>query len=443
MKALTTISLLSQALCAAACLTEQELRNIHGGLPTLERRQDRRTNRTNANTIPIGTGDRFKNGTVAPRGIGSQTHVNFTTVYNSVEIKSATLGLVNEFNLTYFELPHKTYENRTMYGFRVPGKRGYQVFLESGIHARERGGPDHMLNFVADLLWAKREGKGLAYGGVTYTAADVATVTEFGIVVVPLVNPDGVAFDHTTHECWRKNRNPAAVQKEEPEMSVGVDLNRNFEAVWDYHKLMANITDSFSVSDEPASQVYHGAAPLSEPEAKNIDWVFDQTPDVRWFVDLHSHATQVLYGWGHDTNQVRDRNMNMLNHTYDGKRGAVPDDPDKGYVYGEYMEQMELDKNMLVSGRVADGMLAASGRSYTAQTSVGLYPTTGAVSDQLSYRSLFDKSKKDALGITVEFGSPNRQALCDFYPTIQGHRLNMFDVGAGMMEFLLAAARFS
>ena len=46
------------------------------------------------------------------------------TFYNEAEIKSATLGLVREFNLSYFEMPFKKYENRTMYGFRVSGRRG-------------------------------------------------------------------------------------------------------------------------------------------------------------------------------------------------------------------------------------------------------------------------------------------------------------------------------
>ncbi|KAK1753753.1 putative peptidase [Echria macrotheca] len=442
MRATAFVCLLAQGLLASACLTEEELRGFRHNLPILHRRQRAQTNKTNDGTIPRGLGDRFKNGTVAPRGIGSQTGANFTSFYSMDQIQSATLGLVNEFNLTYFELPLKTFENRTMYGLKMPGKAGPTVLLQAGIHARERGGPDHLINFVADLLWAQREGTGLVYGGMSYTAQDVLTALSHGLVVLPLVNPDGVAFDHATNGCWRKNRNPASARPNDTDATTGVDLNRNFASVWDFRKEMAPISDDIlSVSDDPESEVFHGTAPLSEPEARNIDWVMDQMPDLRWMADLHSHATQILYAWGHDTNQVRDPSMNLLNRSYDGKRGAVPDDLAKGYVYAEYIEQQRLDRITILSSRVADGMLGAAGRSYTAQISVGLYPTTGVVTDHVMYRSLVDSSKKTADAITIEFGQYNRDALCSFYPTVPMHNFNMMDVGAGLMEFLLEAAR--
>lgn len=108
-----------------------------------------------------------------------------------LELASGTRGLAQEFSLPYFEAPHKTYENRTMFGLKVPGSHsrvntGYTVLLQARIHARERGGPDHLLNFIANLLWARREGTGLTYGGSRFMAEEVHTALSAGIVVLPM-----------------------------------------------------------------------------------------------------------------------------------------------------------------------------------------------------------------------------------------------------------------
>ena len=449
MRVSTIVSIFCQLLSATACLTEEELRGVHSHHPQTGRLYARQrgppTNRTDAGTIPIAVGDRFKNGTVAPRGIGSQRSANFSTIYNVAEIQSGTRALVREFGLEYFETPYKTHEGATMYGFKVAANgssvAGHKVLLEAGIHARERGGPDHLLNFLADLLWAGREGSGLVYGGVTYSAAEVRTALSVGIVVLPLVNPDGVAYDHATNACWRKNRNPASARPNST-ASVGIDLNRNFEAGWNFTKSMAPTFLNWTVSDNPATEVYHGTAPLSEPEAKNIDWTMGQMPGLRWFLDLHSYSGLMLYGWGHDTNQVKDASMNLLNPAFDGKRGIIPDDIDRGYVYGEYYERDQYEMAILTASNVVDSMTASTGRTFTAQMSVALYPATGAASDQAKYRTLQDPAKW-ANGFTLEFGTSNNNAKCEFYPTERMHRLSMMETGAAFMEFLLAAARFS
>lgn len=63
-----------------------------------------------------------------------------------------------------------------------------------------------------------------------YTYNDLKIALAQGIVILPLVNPDGVTFDQATDSCWRKNRNPASSKPNDP-ASIGVDLNRNFALV--------------------------------------------------------------------------------------------------------------------------------------------------------------------------------------------------------------------
>ncbi|KAK0616194.1 peptidase M14 [Immersiella caudata] len=464
MKTTAAVSFLCLLLGTSACLTEWELH--HGGHrhPHLTRRQF--GNGTNSNVtkgIPVGVGDRFGGGTIAPRGLGilnppypippanliigappDPADAPFQTVYNTDEIKSASRGLVREFGLEYFETPHKTYENRTMFGFKVPGERshghknsGYTVLLQAGIHARERGGPDHLINFIADLLWARREKKGLTYGGLVFTAEEVRTALSVGIVVLPLINPDGVAYDQATDSCWRKNRNRASATPNDT-FSIGIDLNRNFPPGWDFKKAMAPGVDIGSSTD-PGSEIFVGTAPLSEAETKNVDWTMDQMPDMRWFLDLHSFAGVLLTGWGHDSNQVTDKAMNLLNPQYDGKRGQFPDT--NQYRYGEYYAQKAYDQVALAARSIVEAMAAVAGATWVSFQSVSLYPVSGAVSSHPMYRSLVDPKKKWAEGLTLEFGSPSPDPQCPFYPTVINHQKNMAEVGAAFMGLLLSAAR--
>jgi len=435
-------------LLTSACLLEVEQQGGH----VISRTQPLNRRQTNQTSIPIGTGDRFNGGSIAPRGIGSNSSANFSTVYNLLEIKSAVLGLVKAFRLPYFTAPYKTYENNTMFGFKLGGKREdgqqsldgnnntYTILLEAGIHARERGGPDHLINFASDLLWAHRESKGLQYAGVFYTPAEVARVLDLGIVILPLVNPDGVAYDHGTNLCWRKNRNATSAKPGDPD-SIGIDLNRNFDPVWNFTKYLA---PGFPyASDDPSTELFRGTAPLSEAEARNIDWTMETHPNLGWFADLHSPLGVVIHGWCHDSNQAKDASMSVGNKEYDGKRGVVPDN--STFPYKEYIDPGEWDVLSITAARMAGSMIDVLGRNYRAIQAAHLYPTSGCSLDHGRWRALAqpEKRRKIIKGLGIEYGVFNEQSECQFYPTGEEHRANMLESGVAFMELLLAAARLS
>ena len=50
------------------------------------------------------------------------------------------------------------------------------------MHARERGGPDNLIYFIADLLFAQKHATGLTYGAKSYSNADVIKALNTGIV---------------------------------------------------------------------------------------------------------------------------------------------------------------------------------------------------------------------------------------------------------------------
>ena len=413
-----------------ACLLPEERAN--DGRRRLGRRQ------SGNNGTPIGTGDRFAGGATAPRGLGTQS-TSFSTLLNVNEIKSGLQGLASTYGIQTFETPYKTYNGASILGAKIGGNgtctSAYKVFINGNIHARERGSMDNVLYFVSDLLYANKNNVGLTYGSKTYTSAQVKTALSAGLVVIPLSNPDGVAYDQSSNGCWRKNRNPASGTGS----SSGVDLNRNFDFVWDFKKYFASSVQSSVASTSPSSETFHGTAAFSEPETKSIKWVLDTYTKISWFLDLHSYAGDVLYSWGTDENQSKYSYMNFQNSSYNSVRGILTDTPGSGKGYGEYVSTADNTANTAAAQRVGSAMSTAGGRAYTIMQGASLYPTSGASDDYAYSRHFADSTKNLVHSYTVEFGFGNDAASCPFYPTVSQYNTNIKAVGAGFMEFLLAA----
>ncbi|RYO87223.1 hypothetical protein DL764_008889 [Monosporascus ibericus] len=430
MKFLPIHGLLALASLSVACLLPEERKN--DGVRQVTRRQV-------GNGTPVGTGDRFRGGATAPRGLGTQS-MTFSTLLNVNEIKSGLQGLVNAYGIETFETPYKTYEGARIIGAKVGGSGGnctdaYRVFFNGNIHARERGSADNVLYFISDLLYADKNNIGLTYGSKTYTSAQVKTALSAGIVFIPLSNPDGVDYDQRTNSCWRKNRKPAG-------SAVGIDLNRNFDFLWDFTTTFAPNVQSTVGSTRPSSETYHGTSPFSEPETRSIKWVMDTYSKVRWFIDLHSFAGDVLHSWGSDENQSKYSYMNFMNSSYDSVRGILTDTPGSGRGYGEYTPTKESEVNVGAARRMGSAMSTAGGRSYTVMQSSALYPTSGASDDYAYSRHFADPSLNLIHAYTVEFGFGNTAASCPFYPSVSQFNANIKATNAGFMEFLLAAVEY-
>jgi murein tripeptide amidase MpaA len=284
-----------------------------------------------AATAPIGSGDRFQAGAVAPSGLGTKaTGSTISSIMNVNEINSAIKGLVSAYGISTITLPYKTFNGATQaVGYAGAGtdKTQYRLFLSAGMHARERGGPDQLIYWISDLLAANKAGTGLKYGSKSYTNAQVKSVLAAGIVFFPLVNPDGVAYDQSSGSLWRKNRNTRSGSSG---ASIGVDINRNFDFLWNFKKYFDPSTSPASTS--PSSEAFYGSAAASESETKNHVSVYDSFPKIRWFMDIHSATGDILYNWGDDDLQSTSTTMNFLNAAYDGKRGRLGDTTYKEYI---------------------------------------------------------------------------------------------------------------
>ncbi|KAJ9427230.1 hypothetical protein QL093DRAFT_2197824 [Fusarium oxysporum] len=263
------LQLLAYALSASACLIPSDSIPHSERAAVLAARQATRPEPD----FPIGTGDRFKKGTIVPKGLSTSDR-NLKSILTPAEVSSALEGLAKNFKeVELIRPPYKTYEGVKTLGAKI-GKNP-KFFIISGAHARERGGPDHVVYWLSDLLHARKAGKGLKYGKTTFTAAQVRKAVDGGVVVLPIINPDGVKFDQSTNSCWRKNRNPKS-SKGNPD-AIGIDINRNYDFLFNYKKAFNSGIDLSSVaSEDPTSEVFHGTGPESEPETKNVVWVMDK-----------------------------------------------------------------------------------------------------------------------------------------------------------------------
>ncbi|KAF5001189.1 hypothetical protein FGRMN_1213 [Fusarium graminum] len=427
------LGLLTYALSASACLIPSD------SLPASERQSALSARAARAEPdFPIGTGDRFKKGAVVPKGLSTSDR-NLKSILTPSEVSSALRGLANTFKeVNLIQAPYTTYEGVKTYGASV-GKNP-KFFIISGAHARERGGPDNVVYWLSDLLHARKANKGLKYGKTTFTAAQVRKALDAGIVILPIINPDGVKYDQKTNSCWRKNRNPKS-SKGKPD-AVGIDINRNYDFLFNYKKAFSSAIDLSSVaSEDPTSEVFHGTAPNSEPETKNVVWAMDKYKNLSWFVDLHSFGGDVLYAWGDDDAQTKDTKESFANKKFDGRRGVLGEDETPNTKYKEYITAKDLALQKKTGERMAKSMEGAGTTKYTVQEAVGLYPTSGASTDYALgryYGKACGKSKLQSY--TIEFGEESGSAACPFYPSQKQYHMWMKQVAAALTEVAIQAA---
>lgn len=430
-----TLGLGLGALTAQACLTERELEAERHFKRTGKWPVNRRTTvpRENVKTaaFPIGDGDRFDGGSTAPVGLGTDDR-DLESIMNPAEIGSALEGLKAAYpdEIELFKPPFQTAENRDIFGAVVGDDP--RVFVMSGIHARERGGPDNVIYWLADLLAARKAGTGVGWGGQNYTNEEVETALGAGIVVMPMTNPDGVAYDQESNSCWRKNRNTDG----------SVDLNRNYDFVWDFETAFNQDAVDSPASNDPSSDLFHGVEPESEPETKAVVWALEQYKGITWFMDLHSYLAALLYGWGDDDVGTTEEDQTFNNPEYDGLRGYLGEDPPDS-EYKEYLTADDYSIEEKASARMIAAMNAAGKVGYDAYPAVDLYPTSGASNDYAMgrfYGKIACESSR-MFGLTLEFGvESSADPRCPFYPDADGFHHNARQVAAGFMEMALVAA---
>ncbi|XP_023932755.1 carboxypeptidase B [Lingula anatina] len=188
-----------------------------------------------------------------------------------------------------------SHEGRLMKGIKIGGQSSGNkpaIWIDAGIHAREWIAPATAVYIINELL-SSYESNELVQ----------SMVDTFDWYILPVVNPDGYEYSHTTDRLWRKNRsgddadcncdvnNDRKCRKRAP--CCGTDLNRNFGYMWD---------PPVVASDNKCESIFRGRAAFSEIEAANVrDFLSDPTRNFQVYVTLHSYGQQWLLTWGYTT----------------------------------------------------------------------------------------------------------------------------------------------
>jgi murein tripeptide amidase MpaA len=351
---------------------------------------------------------------------------------NVAEIEAALDAFASEYPAVteLIALPNKTAEGRDCHALRIgPADSSARdsVIIIGGLHAREWIPPDALVNLAADLLEAHAGNTGLRYGGQRFSAAEIRNIVEkLQVIIFPSANPDGRNHSQTVQPLWRKNRRRVSASPE-PDC-VGVDLNRNFDALWDFRRHFAP-DSGVSASDDPCHpQVYVGPEAASEAETRNVVWLLDRYARARWFIDVHSYVPAIYHTWGFDENQTSDPSMNFLNAAFDGKRGRADGS------YREFIAQQDLDVLKSIGTTMSEAIAAASGTTYEFGQSFSLYPTSGASDDYAFSRHFADGAKSKVFGFTVECGT-------SFQPSWQEAEKVIIQLCAGLVAFCLGTQR--
>jgi carboxypeptidase T len=369
----------------------------------------------------------------APRSVAAGDHyLNVDDVERS--LATAAAGPNAAFT-RLIALPNRTWEGRDCHALKIAngnqnGRSG--IFLLGGIHAREWGSSDILINFVEQLCDAFLTQSGIALGGKNFTAAQIQQiVNQKDIYVFPQANPDGRHYSMSADPAWRKNRRPAPAGSNNPDC-VGVDLNRNYDFLWNYTTHFAPNAPVQNSTDPCNHDIYVGPAPVSEPETKNVVWMFDNFSNIGFFIDVHSYAEDILYNWGDDDDQTETQQMNFQNPAFDGKRGVANDTQ-----YKEFIPLGDKTAVVKLANQMRTAIHAVRGRQYTVMQGMSLYPTAGTSQDYAYSRHLVDPSRPKVVSYTIEWGNPNNPT--PFHPPYAEMKHIIQEITTALLQFCLRA----
>ncbi|AZU60363.1 M14 family metallopeptidase [Neobacillus mesonae] len=119
-------------------------------------------------------------------------------------------------------------------------------------------------------------------------------VDNLDIFLVPSVNPDGANYSFNDYNMQRRNMtNHCGPTASDPgyRNSWGVDLNRNHS--------VGSVFDGFvGASTSCTSDTFAGPSENSEPEARNLVWLADQNPNIKFAMNIHSYGGYFMWSPG-------------------------------------------------------------------------------------------------------------------------------------------------
>lgn len=138
---------------------------------------------------------------------------------------------------------------------------------------------------------------------------------QYRIILVPQVNPDGNGFVSSGQTMWRKN-----AYKLRGDI-VGVDINRNYPAYWNYCN---------GSSNSPRGEDYRGPAAGSEPETNAMMNLVNTYKPVAE-ISYHSYSEMILYPFG--CSNVKNPSKDLFHAVGQEMNALIRDDSNKTNSY--------------------------------------------------------------------------------------------------------------
>ncbi|MGH3823926.1 MAG: M14 family zinc carboxypeptidase [Pseudonocardiaceae bacterium] len=348
--------------------------------------------------------------------------------------RSADIELINQTLAQWFPsmidriVLADSVEGRTISALRIhagaaTNRRG--VLFVGGTHARELLNPDALVDLTIGLLSHYFNGTDWVIGGRTWDAGILRSAMNIlDIVILPNANPDGREYVFDVERMWRKNRAPLTGTT-----CVGVDLNRNFDLLWGIETRAPD--GSLTTSRSPCSFVYFGPDAFSEPETRNVKMLLDNH-QIDCMVDVHSFSELVLYPWGHAPNQTTDPTQRFTLVDTSTWKELPRDAPD----YKEYIPPADLERFKKVGAAAAQAIKDVRGRTYTVQSGIDLYATTGTQSDYAYARHVADPALRKVYGFTFETGPWTGDIEESFQPPFPEANRIMEEAISGLLSVL-------
>lgn len=186
----------------------------------------------------------------------------------------------------------KSYEGVPLKGVKLSYNSGNKlVFIESGIHGRERIAPTTATFILNELL--------------TSTDQEVRYIAEnFDWIIFPSINPDGYKYTFNGDRLWRKTRTPYG-------NCFGADLNRNWQFKWG---------ETLDPDPEPCGINYPGPYEFSERESQQMS-TFLKTQHIHVYISLHSAAQLILFPYA--ASDEKPYNFGALNSIAEKAAAAI------------------------------------------------------------------------------------------------------------------------
>ncbi|NXP18516.1 CBPA2 Carboxypeptidase, partial [Scytalopus superciliaris] len=207
---------------------------------------------------------------------------DFGTYHTLDDIYAELDHLASEYSFVEKIQIGQSYEKRPMYvlKFSTGGSARPAIWLNAGIHSRE------WVTQASALWMANKIASG--YGTDSFITS---LLDRMDLFLLPVANPDGFVYTHTSNRMWRKTRSkiPGSV-------CYGVDPNRNWDAGF----------GGPGASKNPCSDSYHGPSANSEVEVRSVVDFIKSHGNFKAFLTLHSYSQLLMYPYGYKCTRPAD-----------------------------------------------------------------------------------------------------------------------------------------